>query len=151
MATKSQYAQLFGSAPAWLGLGRNQSGVTPLGPPDVEYRPLGKAVPQQVRDDVEEYQKELMRGFTTQMLVDIDSITHRQLKPIDLTIALPELFWRTRWVRPPQNFLNSLPPNYVPTLSEPWSAHMDSVWGALLPCLRIAAQILEHIYKHPWV
>ena len=148
MASPTPYAKLFGSAPSTLGLGRNHSGLTPLGPPPLH--PSTSDLPNNIRRGVEEYQKSQLRGFTTQMLVDVDAITNRELKPSDLQVLNP-LFQRHRWNRPPQGYLESLVPNHVPGLTDPWNAHIDSVWTALHPCLCLASAILERLYSHPWV
>ena len=148
MASQTPYAKMFGHAPASLGVGRNHSGLTPLGPPPLHPSPAD--LPNNIRRGVEEYQKTRLRGFTTQMLFDVDAITNRDLNPSDLQVLNP-LFQRHRWVRPPQTFLDSLPPNHVPSLTGVWNAHIDSIWTALHPCLCLASAILERLHNHPWV
>jgi hypothetical protein len=81
---------MFGVASPRLGLDGTHSGLTPLGPP----RPLlpsQRDMRDEIRNAVENFQKEEFKGFTSQMLVDVDAITNRELNPSDLNAPLHPL------------------------------------------------------------
>lgn len=150
MATGTPYAELFGVAPQWVGLDGTHSGLTPLGPP----RPLLDSqldVPMATQIEIEDYQRFMLRGFTAQMLLDIDAITNRELNPTDLNVPLHPLLERQRWMEFTDEYLQTLPPNYIPTRADQYSASIDSVWNVMLPSLRLVSVILTNIHSHPWV
>lgn len=149
MAAKTPYCRLLGPAPATLGLRNTHSGMSPLGPPPLQgFESKDKGA---LRKRVEEYQKRRMRGFTTQMLVDLDAITNRELKPNDIATVLDPIFRKDRWVQLPSVYIDSLPSNHILNLTDPWSVQMNSVWDALYPVLCLTSVMLKHIYRHPWV
>jgi len=150
MAKKTPYAKQFGSAPAWLGLGRDHSGLSPVDPRP-PLLPSQLDIPRKTRKAIEKYQRDCLRGFTTQMLIDIDAITNRELKANDLNSPLHPLVERSRWATLPQMYLTSLAPNYIPSPTEIWSASIDSVWNAMLPSLRLLSILLRKLCDHPWV
>lgn len=150
MATITPYARMFGVASPRLGLDGTHSGLTPLGPP----RPLlpsQRDMRDEIRNAVENFQKEEFKGFTSQMLVDVDAITNRELNPSDLNAPLHPLLRRDHWAQLPQSELDALPPNYIPGENDKWSASIDSVWRCLFPSLALVSVILKHFHNHPWV
>ena len=147
---RTPYTIQFGAAPKRLCLGIYHSGLSPVDPRPPLLLSQDDVSPK-TRYNIEEYQKSLFRGFTTQMLIDVDAITNRELKPNDLNDPLHPLLDRRRWKKLPQAELDSLPYNYVPGPLGPWSASIDSVWNALLPSLRLVSILLKKHCEHPWV
>ena len=149
MAAQTPYCKLFGPAPTTLGLPNNHSGMSPLGPPS--FRGSQSKAQDAIRERVEAYQKRHLVGFTIQMLVDLDAITNRELKPNDIATVLDPILAKNRWERLPPAYINNLAPNHIPKLSDPWGVEINSVWNAMYPALCLTSVVLKHIYKHPWV
>ena len=150
MAKGTSYLKQFGAAPRGLGLGKDHSGLSPLDPCHV-LLPSQQVMSQKTRERIEEYQKAHFRGFTTQMLIDIDAITNRELNANDLNDPLHPLLWRCRWSILPKDKLDALPFDYIPDTGDMWSASLDSVWNVLLPSLRLVSILLKKHCEHPWV
>lgn len=150
MAKRTSYLKQFGAAPRRLGLGKNHSGLSPLDPCHI-LLPSQQDMSQKDRERIEDYQKAHFRGFTTQMLIDIDAITNRELNANDLNDPLHPLLQRSRWSILPKDKLDALPFDYIPDTGDMWSASLDSVWNALLPSLRLVSILLKKHCDHPWV
>jgi uncharacterized MAPEG superfamily protein len=84
MANLTPYARKYGVAPHVSGVSPSQSGLTPLGPaPPLSETQLGELAYD--RAEIEKYQQERLKGFTTQMLVNLGAITNAELNLNDLS------------------------------------------------------------------
>ncbi|KAF8853728.1 hypothetical protein BDZ45DRAFT_760989, partial [Acephala macrosclerotiorum] len=139
-------ARKYGTGPPTVHVQGNsitiKSGLTPIAPlPQV---PPNRADQQRILD-TENYQKQTLRGFTTQELVDLEVISYNNLPFYSLDVPIHQIFAQSRWTAFPRKNV------YLPGTSIPWSAQSNLVWPALQPCLRLATQILSHLNTHPWV
>jgi len=150
----------------------NKSGLTPLGPLFPEtYMGIKSTLKrkQSTNDETikrlrgEVYQKEVLRGFTTQDLVELDVISNRQLKASTLDNPIYPILARNRWMTSADNRMDptnlvieyGTGPGNTPGGSTQkiasWMAADDMVWETIKPCLHLASHVLTKLPSHPWV
>jgi hypothetical protein len=101
-------------------------------------------------ETLEEFQRQLLRGYTTSELMNLDAISTRSLKPGNLTNDIHPLLrsWEdtiSRWFR--RDKLYPIGHGF----HGDWIADNPVVWKILEPVLKLASRILMHVHKTPWV
>jgi len=151
----TRYAKKFGEAPVEEGFPAGKSGLTPLSPLNPASR-LMSLQDRDARSKTEKYQGNLLKGYTTALLSDLDAISNRQLNSTSLNCPLHPLIQREKWRQTYDAATagrNDFPPYTIAgTANEEWIAGNDRVWNIMLPCLRLTSIMLRHfITNHPWV
>jgi hypothetical protein len=121
-----------------------KSGYTPRSP----LHPatiLASTSRRDARNAIENFQKEQLRGFTTEELIELDAITNRGLKPSSLNTPIHPLLDRDRWDAKPYIVYP------VEGGNGNWDASNDQVWATMKPILRLASLFSIDLLKHPWV
>jgi hypothetical protein len=158
MANLTEYAKKYGVGPQDIQgpvYGPGKSGLTPLSP----YNPFTRLnqTATEVCEDIENYQRSALNGFTSRELFDLDVITSRQLREFSIHAPIHPIFGKDRWessVRPDytRQSLYTLPGKLVGSTQDTvWVAHHPMVWRALEPSLRLASVMIENLHNHPWV
>ncbi|CZT51943.1 uncharacterized protein RSE6_13170 [Rhynchosporium secalis] len=152
MSAPTSYALKYGTFPGGPP-GSGKSGLTPIGPAFYN----AQSTTQAIRDESEKYQRKVLMGYTSQDLQELDCLTNRQLKPIDLTNQIWPIFQQNKWV-PENNPVYDLrestlgPDQYgnarLGTIA--WDANEPKIWKHLEPCLRLSCQILSRLESLPW-
>lgn len=140
----STFAQKYGPLPR-----QNHSGLTPLAPSFPWPRTKNLQNPLLQR---EAHQRNVLMGFTSQELAQLDIISDRDLKEPNLQNAIHPIMARNRWEGQPPH------PRYYrdymyPLLSGKgfWTVGNPDVWKVLEPCLRLASRFLMSMHCLPWV
>jgi hypothetical protein len=98
------------------------------------------------------FQRKRLRGFTTEELAALDTISDRKLKDGNLRNGIHPVLARDRWENAP------LTSSFQRTQLYPveggtglWSSDNDEVWRVLEPCMKLASRILLSIHVLGWV
>ncbi len=94
-----------------------------------------------MRMTIEEYQRFVLRGYTSQHMQDLDCITNRQLRQHGLTAPILPILHHNRWDRAPRTDMNSF------SVGENVFAE---AWEAMIPSLRMASAMLRELPRHAW-
>ncbi|CZT45350.1 uncharacterized protein RSE6_05653 [Rhynchosporium secalis] len=103
---------------------------------------------------VQKYQRDMLKKFTTQDLVNLDVITDAKLKRSTLsTRPVHKLFTRGRWEVSPS--LDHARPKLYPLPNRPglsgyWVYDNLYVKSAIMPALHIATKVMESVHMLPW-
>ncbi|KAI9648895.1 hypothetical protein NHQ30_001461 [Ciborinia camelliae] len=109
------------------------------------------------RHEIEEYQRSILRSYTTRILKELDAITERDLESSSLSNPILPCLRRSQW-ETRENMVFGV--NAEPYVSDGrslgleqdvvWLAENDLVWNELAPILRLASWIIVKISKTPW-
>ncbi|QSZ36932.1 hypothetical protein DSL72_009023 [Monilinia vaccinii-corymbosi] len=152
--TPTLFSIRYGFAP-----GHGKSLLTPVTP--LPYiLPLlsdGDASSWKARNDIEEYQRDLLHSYTTRMLRELDAITERDLDHSTLLNPILPCLRRSQWETSENMIGGKDAKAYVsdgPSLGREedviWLAENDLVWEELVPILRLASWIIIKLSKTPW-
>ncbi|ESZ94867.1 hypothetical protein SBOR_4743 [Sclerotinia borealis F-4128] len=130
--------------------------ITPF-PNDLSLLPDGSASAWATHHDNEEYQRENLRSYTTQILHELDAITERDLQSSSLSNPILPCLRRSQWETRDNMVTKKDADPYVsdgPSIGQKenvvWLAENDLVWKELVPILRLASWIILKISKTPW-
>jgi hypothetical protein len=144
MANLTPFARKYASAPPHQQTNPFviKSLLTPLSPSNITSNQDSQAF-----EAAELYQREILNGYTTRELMDLDAITYRELKPTSLQNPINQIIGRDRWT------LGDWPPHQVAggIGNGHWESTNDLAWSQLEPCLRLASRLFADMHKHPWV
>ncbi|KAF7946183.1 hypothetical protein EAE96_009186 [Botrytis aclada] len=136
---------------AWSG-NPQISGLTPLAP----LFPKAQMDPAEIelRNRIEDFQREQFDGFTSRELADMDVITDRKLKESTLNNPILPLFQQQRWeLQPHQPDLtrDHMYPLIIDGVQRgDWSMHNPLVYERLKPVLQLASRTIMSMYTLPW-
>lgn len=139
MANLTDYGHIYG-VPDDKRYGTGKSGLTPLTPnnPSVALlSPFSAAM----RISIEEYQRFVLRGHTSQHMQDLDCITNRQLHRHDLTAPILPILHHNQWDRASRTDMSSF------TVDDD---AFEEAWEAMTPSLRMASAMLLELTQHAW-
>jgi len=104
---------------------------------------------------MEKFQQDNLYWFTTRELIDLDAISTRTLKSLDLLHnPIHPVFAKSRWERTPDHRFGRQPDSLYPIgkgYPGYWVADNDIVYNAIEPSLRLASRMLLSSHMLPWV
>jgi len=130
----------------------NHSGYTPLAYSFPTLGTLGQAASSLKPHDARQFQRRMLKGFTSSELSLLDCLPTRDILPGNLQNEIIPLFWRVNW----QDglFQPDLTHDKIYALKDGdghWIASNDKVWGIMEPILRLASQMISSSHLLPWV
>lgn len=139
------YQKKFGAPPTPIVsiIGSHRSGLTPISAYNLT-EPSANAS----REERIAYQQSRLRGYTTQLLADLDVISLRSLSiPLDRNPIYP-LLKRNRWLEKKDLVL---PISHSEKEGISWSAQNPLIWPYLEPCLRLLSRLFARMHFDPFV
>lgn len=142
MPPKTPYYEKYGTHPAIISFAPHKSGITPLSPlhPAIS---LLSPTSREVRDELEAFQKGVMRGYTSQWLRGLDVISERPFPFSPINLEVVNWIGRDKWDRAEKYTVEGMVGTF-------WNAGNDEVWGILKECLQLVSLMLAHTASHPW-
>jgi hypothetical protein len=101
---------------------------------------------------IEKWQREILYGFTSRELDQLDCLPTRELKAVSLRNSILPILRRENWEKAPAQ--PDLTRDHLYPLQNGrgmWSADNDVVWNVMEPIVRLASRMLTSIHVTPWV
>jgi hypothetical protein len=118
--------------------GAHKSGFSPL---DYVFPTLGQ-IPDPSIAAIETFQRNVLYGFTSRELGQLDCLPTRELMPGNLQNSILPILQRENWERmPPQHDFTRDHLYPLKNGSGMWSADNDEVWDVMEPIVKLASRI----------
>lgn len=139
------YQKKYGAPPTPIAIiiGSHRSGLTPISAYNLTNLSANAS-----REKRTAYQQSRLRGYTSQLLVDLDVVSLRSLTiPGDSNPINPTM-QRSRWAESSDLVL---PISSSEKEGISWTAQNPLIWEHLQPCLKLASRLLARMHLDPFV